>query len=634
MFADIHPLLRLPRSLGPFTYRLPKESAHPNDLIGQWVKIPFRRSLTNGILWSLRASPPPGVNSITEVTSFLDAPRVTAEQRKLVDYFSERYYLSHAAALRTLLPLPTRMPTQQTPVPAYRERLTLPRQHIQLLRALARRLALHAEGNVFLPLASLAERVTLLLLYLQGVPPKTQTSILVPTHQEGLRLWSALSRHFPGRVRFLSSALSASSFWSQWTDAARQTNGIFICTRKGLCPPFCSLGRIIVDLASDPSYKNADQNPRFQTKTLAAEMAGLYKVPIVYMDAQPTLALWSRPEMVIERTVSPLPQKRRASELPPTGMKTTTVRFSLEAEAMLEHARSAPCLLFCNRRGYARRILCRECGWVLRCPRCNIPVSEHLARVPHCHHCGASVVLPKRCPMCGGVRLMGRGVGTEKVAEELSQRYPSRRVVTVDKEHATVPTLRPDDLVVATEKILQTPFLPTFGSCIIMNIDDLLQYPDFGTVERAYLLLERLCSLVRPSGTVVFQTENHGQPILTSLVQRTPEAVYTDESRIRSLLSLPPLSSTTLLLGNAPSSAEVDVAAAAVGRTLQLLEASRYRIVGPLIPFPERIGRRYRRIFLIHSLSKNARAATLGDILSRLPAHWLIDIEPESFSLS
>lgn len=628
MLIDVYPLKRLPRSLGPFTYRVPSALlAQQKKIDGAWVRIPFRGKSIDGIAWERRASAPKAVKSISDISEILDVPRLTREQRLLIARFSERYFISPALAFWAMFPerpkilhkTPTALPDTGS------HRYTIGRNRQQNILALVRKTPKPGHP-VFLSLGPLAERLTFLLSFIGRRHEPKQTLVVVPTNQEGHWIKSFLMKRFGSRVLFLSSEMSRSAFWGTWTAAATQKDGIFISTKVGLLAPFASLGSIFCDLASDPNHKQEDQNPRYDARTLVCDLAEFHRTACFFLDAKPPLSIWN--DARIEK--SALPEKPSRSSVVDLRQRQTdrTPLLSDEAKALLKNTAGAT-LVFLNRRGTARSVTCRDCGWSLHCPRCRIPMSPRDVQFLTCHRCNSRVAVPTLCPSCHGARLVSKGYGVERLTETLRTAFPDRRVIAIDKE--TVQHVHRGDIVVATEKILQIMPGAPFQALMIANLDALLQYPDYRIAERAYLLVERLCAYVGPHVPVLIQTFNPEQSIVRAIVSRSAETFYAEEMTLRKALFLPPVKTVLRVIGNSQTRIALEEESKELAQRFSKVAQKEVRVVGPSIPTPEVSGRRYRRFFTLHVLSDGPLPDTLRTVLTELPASWSVDTEEKSY---
>lgn len=634
MYADVFPLQRLPRTLGPFTYRIPDKKTEKLTEKGSWVTIPFRGRVSDGIVWALRDLPPPGVQKLLSIVSVDRERSLTREQYALADFLATRSIVSPAVALSALLPTPTKPKISPKSDSDHRlqQRLTLPKQRDREIVSALRAVPQNDASVNFFPLATLAERVACILHCAQrSYTQKRQMLVVAPTQVEALRIWSALGERLAHRSILLHGSLSKGAYWERWQRVRRTPNAIVISTRQGLGAPFCSLGYVIVDLESDPSHKQADQNPRYHARTLALELARLQRAPLLCLDAQPTLALTLLPALRQAKNLLPIPQRRLVVDLTQQQSKTFRERLLPVSTIELLQAVTGPVLVFYNRRGAATSLRCNDCSWVLRCAKCMLTVPISGSAGAHCHRCGTKAHIPEFCPDCGSARLTERGVGVESVMTMLQQALPKRRVERCDREDAHV-TLGETSLVIATERILYLPLLPQFAMIVVLHLDHLLQFPDFSVAERAYLLIERLAALAVPGADVVLQTDCAEQPLLRALRKRDPELLYQEERAVRRSLAYPPLLPTIKLLGSAPTRAAAEASAAKVAKLLTTLPHELMRWSGPWTPSPERSGRQYRRYFQLTDLSGEKDLATLRAALTALPDTWHVDTEPDTFS--
>ncbi|MBI3956688.1 MAG: hypothetical protein HY340_01735 [Candidatus Kerfeldbacteria bacterium] len=628
MLINVYPLKRLPRSLGPFTYQVPVAlQRNDTDLVGAWVRIPFRGSGLDGIVWSREQRAPENVKRIAKVSEILPYPRLTREQRLILEFFWEQLFQPIGSVLWALFP--TRPKTERGKIdiqrPPANAALTLSRVRSELISAAAA-----DDGHPrFLRLTDLAERVAFILSLLRTTRRDRQTLVLASTHDDAYRLWSVLTPRLRDRAVLLTGALTPAQRWAAWTKAATHKNGLFISTKIGVLAPYQRLANILIDRAADDGHTQADQNPRYNAQTVARELARLHESRLVLFDAQPTLAHWADPEVRLAESPAPVPQSRTIVHRAASRGTGGAGFFSDKALQSITASTGAVAVLH-NRKGYATLVRCQECGWLLRCPVCALLIGTRQRQSPRCQRCGTGADIPAHCPTCGSTRLAERGGGIERIAAELREHFPGRRIVTLDRE--TEPTHLDGDIVVATEKLLYWPALPRFALLVVPDVDAHLLYPDVRTVERAFLILERAAALLLPNAHAIFQTHDPGQPIIGSLRTRDPQTLYTDELELRKRLALPPAMRVLRLLGGERSAAAVTASAHDVLASLRTVDPGAVRISPALAPVPEKRGTRHRRTILVTILSGQATPDTLRDVLMKLPDTWFVDPEPLSLN--
>lgn len=632
MYAEVIPTLRLPRTIGPLTYRIPDEllKSAPPPQPGSWVVVPFRRQRCDGIVWKITKRTLAG-KTIRAVLLLPAAPALTAEQLQLMLWLQQTYAISFSLALLTMLPSRPKRPRQRASVQASAQKrasapLTIAPNRANVIGAAVHR-ALQHGGTAFLQLGALADRVVALRAAVRQVKGN-QLLIVAPTHIAAERLAGHIRPGVQRHVIVLHGELPPAVLWERWQAVAAHRDALIISTRRGLFAPFGRLGAVIVDTETDPNHRQRDHNPRYDGRTVASELSRLHRCPLLALDAVPTLRLSLQREL-------------RIPALPGRGQR----RIAVDMKAERQHRRWEPlaaateefvratnglALLFLNRRGIVRSLHCFECRWVFACLACALPLVHFAVGEWRCGRCCREAPEPTACPRCRSVRLQMRGMGTQSLETWARHRFPDRPVIRIDREQANalLPALA---VVVATEQILHLSDLPQFACVVMVHAESTLHLPDFSALERGVQLLERVAALGAATARVVFQTYNPAQPAIRALAEGAWRQFYREELRMRAKLALPPAARVLMLLGRFATDREATARAAALRATLSgathLLPAGS-SIEGPMLPaVPEQ--ERHRRTFLVR-LSGATRPATLHRVLSAIPPPWLVDAEPDT----
>ncbi len=631
MYVDVLPLKRLPRSLGVFTYQIDLQDP-PEAIMGRWVRVPFRKQTLDAILWRTHGSKPAG-KTVLPITEVLPLPALSEEQRRMASFLAEETFVSLSHALLVMLPpRPLRSSASKKSPPILGEtgNLTLPRSRQALLHALAHQFASSAPTKpTFLPLGPLEERASFLLSYLSD-RPRHQHLIVAPTIEEIQRLAPLLRRRFGDRCLILHGQMAKGMFWERWQSVAHHHDVILLTTKRGIFAPFTNLRSIVLDLETDPSHHQAEQNPRYHVRDMLLRLAQLHRASFFALDAIPSLALAALPHLSTPE-IQLLPQRRQTVDLTTERQRRS---FAPLAESVVELLRQArgTAVLFHNRRGYSRSWRCSDCGWLARCATCSLPLIFHAEGLLRCHRCGVAVEARATCPQCAGTRLNAAGTGTERLEEYAHSVLGDKTIVRIDHEQPRLTEQTTPDIIVATEQLLALPVLPRVATLVITNIDALLQVPDFAVAEHVLQLLERLAALVIPNGTVIVQTYDVDQPVVRAFVQRHPDLLYRQELALRQKLVLPPAGKVVKLILKMRSPATADREANRLVQTLKQAGIPGVTIEGPILPRPERQGPWWRRFLLLRFLPEVKGVATLKHVLSALPDSWLVDSSPESLT--
>ncbi len=313
------------------------------------------------------------------------------------------------------------------------------------------------------------------------------------------------------RVATLHSGLSAVQRSRAWAAIAAGRIPVVIGTRSAVFAPCPDLGLIIVDEEAEPSYKN-QAAPRYHTRDVAVQRAHLEGIPVVLGSATPSLETWKNVREKKHYHLIRMPTRVRGLAMPRVhladmreehlarkGVHMLSRRMEAYLGGTLERGEQAVLLL--NRRGYAGFLHCPRCRTVITCPHCSVHLVFHATtQLAHCHYCHEKLTLPEICPKigCGG-KIVRFGIGTQRVEEELREKFPSARVRRMDSDAMRKPADYADvlaafenrdfDVLVGTQMIakgLDFPFVSFVG---VISADTALALNDFRSEERTFQLV-------------------------------------------------------------------------------------------------------------------------------------------------
>lgn len=373
------------------------------------------------------------------------------------------------------------------------------------------------------------------------------------------------------QVAILHSNLSEGERHDEWRKVLDQKARIVIGARSAIFSPVRHLGLIVVDEEHENSYKQ-DTVPRYQARDIAVVRAALEKCPVLLGSATPSLESWNNVRTgkyglaVMRQRIDDrkLPVIRiidmrnegRKSESGPTILST---RLRLAMEERLK--RGEQTILFLNRRGFARNILCPECGYVGTCRHCSTTLTLHRKddRLI-CHICGFAQLPPRQCPECGGRSIVNAGYGTERVEEIFRQVFADARIARVDtdtmkRKNQLRDTLnafrsRKIDILLGTQMIAKGLDFPNVTLVGVLNADVGLHIPDIRAGERTFQLLTQVAGRAgrgELEGEVVVQTHTPHHPAIQFARHHDFEGFADYELALRERFSHPPFSHLALI---------------------------------------------------------------------------------------
>jgi primosomal protein N' (replication factor Y) len=424
--------------------------------------------------------------------------------------------------------------------------------------------------------------------------------VLVPEIALTPQTAERFERAFAERVAVLHSALSERERYEAWHAAARGHLDVIVGARSAVFAPLPNVGMIVVDEEHESSYRQ-DHVPRYHALDVARERMRRAGGIVLLGSATPALEDYARAKA---GRFPLLRMRERATALPLPTTHIVDMARAFEAggnrtfsTALLEAigerlARGEKSVLFVNRRGAARFVLCRACGHVPGCRRCSTSLVLHREEGRlRCHYCDAQRAIPEVCPSCGGGPIAAYGVGTQRVAAEVESLFPGARVVRMDADtttrigdHARLLDrfAREADVLVGTQMVAKGLDFPEVTLVGVVAADLDLHFADYRAAERTFDLIVQVCGRsgrARP-GEAFIQTFNAAHPAIVCAAQHDYERFAHGELIERRALRWPPFVRLVFVgvLGRDRGAVE-----AAIDRYAAILRAdSRWEVLGPV----------------------------------------------------
>jgi primosomal protein N' (replication factor Y) len=512
-----------------------------------------------------------------------------------------------------------------------------------------------------------------------------QVVMMVPEISLTPQAVERVAGRFPGRVAVLHSRLSDVERLEEWQRIRHGDVDIVVGPRSALFAPLPHPGLVVVDEEHDASYKQ-DSSPRYHARDCAAVLGRLTGATVVLGSATPDVGtyhaacsgrvsllelperpVWERAVSFEQRALSnaaPRPSQlttHNSRPLPP--VEIVDMRQELKSgnrgmfsEALLtalnetlRHNHQA--LLFLNRRGNATVVLCRDCGFVVRCPNCDIPSTYHhvksrgYAVSPRliCHRCDKRAVSPRACPACRSVRIRFLGVGTQKVEEEVARLFPGARVLRWDRDvtggkeaHEQILrafTRHEADILVGTQMIAKGLDFPLVTLVGVISADTGLHMPDFRAPERSFQLLTQVAGRAGRASLpskVVVQTYTPEHYAVQAAQHHDYHRFYREEMSFRGSAGYPPFARLVRLVYSNEDESRCRQGAtnlrSILDRAIAEQEAVGVEIIGPAPCFVSRMKNRYYWQVIARGPASGAKQ--LHALLDYVPPGWTIDVDP------
>ncbi len=451
-----------------------------------------------------------------------------------------------------------------------------------------------------------------------------QAIFLLPEIALTVAMVERFHNRFGQSVSVLHSRLSEGERSDQYERAKKGEISVMIGPRSALFTPFSNLGLIILDEEHEPSFQNENQ-PKYHTREVAIQRAGMYGAKVVMGSATPSVDSFYKAKKGIYQLYT---MKERVGDSVLPKVTVVDMRRELKARNRSIFSRELACairealarkkqtLLFLNRRGYAGFVSCRSCGEVLKCPHCDVSLTEHTTGKLVCHYCGYEQWKNKKCPSCGSPYIAAFGIGTQKVEEYAKREFPNARILRMDGDT----TSRKGDY----ERILAT--FASGGADILIGTQMAAKGHDFANVavvgavaadltmfvndyrssERTYQLLSQAGGRAgrrQEKGRVFIQTYQPEHYCIEAAKKQDYEAFYENEISYRQLLNYPPMGQMMAILVLSKKEEQVELATKLLGGAIQEQIGSLV-MIGPAKATVYKIQDQYRKVIYLKGKEK------------------------------
>ncbi len=453
-----------------------------------------------------------------------------------------------------------------------------------------------------------------------------QAIMLIPeialTYQTLVRFY----RRFGDRVSVMNSRLSAGERSDQYERAARGDIDIMIGPRSALFTPFERLGLVIIDEEHESSYKS-ESMPKYHAREVAGELCRMKNASLVLGSATPSIESYYRAKKGSLKLFT-LKERLAGGQLPQVYVEDLRSElksgnrsiFSRRLYGLINDRlkKGEQTILFLNRRGYAGFVSCRACGHVMKCPHCDVSLSEHTDRYRNmsrlvCHYCGFSMQGVTNCPQCGSKYILGFRAGTQQIEELLHREFPSARVLRMDADTTKSKDSYEQilsqfaneeaDILVGTQMIVKGHDFAKVTLVGILAADMSLHAGDYRAGERTFQLLTQAAGRAGRStlpGEVVIQTYQPEHYAVVHAANQDYEHFFAEEIAYRDLMMYPPVAHmmAVLVLSDDEKAGAVQAQALAA-RVKQQFDDKRLVMIGPTEACIGKINDVYRYIFYI-----------------------------------
>ncbi len=397
---------------------------------------------------------------------------------------------------------------------------------------------------------------------IEKVIKNNKTAImLVPEITLTTQIVNRFYSRFGNEVAIFHSALSDGEKHDEYKKIAKREVKVVVGTRSAVFVPLENIGIIVIDEEHSTNYKQ-DNTPRYHALDIAKKRAETHNAPLVLGSATPSLETYARATKGVYKLInlttrignSKLPKITLIDMAPEYKKRNMIISEKLNESIIEKLNKKEQIMLFLNRRGFTTIVTCKNCGFTFKCPHCEITLTYHkTSNNLRCHYCGYTLLNPKTCITCQEDALTSYGLGTEKLEQEIKEKYPKARIVRMDADtttkkgsHENIITMIENeevDIILGTQMISKGLDFPKVTLVGVINADDSLNIPDFRSGEYTFSLLSQVSGRAGRSnlpGEVIIQTFNEEDKTLNFVKNNNYLELYKYEMNVRRMLKYPP----------------------------------------------------------------------------------------------
>lgn len=484
--------------------------------------------------------------------------------------------------------------------------------------------------------------------------------MLVPEISLTPQMVQRFKSRFGEHVAVMHSGLSQGEKYDEWRKIERGEAEVVVGARSAIFAPIENIGVIIIDEEHEASYKQ-EETPRYHARDLAIWRSEYHHCPVVLGSATPSLESRARAQKNVYQRLRLTQRANQAATLPTIDVvdmrqevengNVSSFSMSLQEKLQERLEKNEQSVLLLNRRGYSSFVMCRDCGYVLPCPNCDISLTLHMdSKTMKCHYCGHEERIPYHCPNCGQDKIRYYGTGTQKVEEELQTLLPDSRILRMDvdttrRKGAHEKILRTfgegqADILLGTQMIAKGLDFPNVTLVGVLNADTALNLPDFRSSERTFQLLTQVsgrAGRAEKPGEVIIQSFNPEHYAIQLAKAQDYEDFYTKEMYIRHRGDYPPYYFTVQITASHPEENEAAKQMFQIATKLKQGLSPQAILLGPTPNAIMRVNNRYFYQVIIKYKQEPMLQPLLKEILTdtqRATARGLklsIDAEPMNF---
>ena len=451
-----------------------------------------------------------------------------------------------------------------------------------------------------------------------------------------------ISRFGKETIAVLHSKLSIGERHDEWERIKENKAKIVIGARSAIFAPVKDLGIIIIDEEHDSSYKS-EASPKYDAKEVAKKIAKQENVPLVLGSATPDLRTFYNAKETEKITLLELTKRANNSNLPKVEIVDLKQELANGNRSMLSFGLyqaieqnlkdKLQTILFLNRRGYSTFIMCRNCGYTVKCKNCNISMTYHsYENKLKCHYCGYEENVVTKCPECGSDKIRYFGTGTQKLEQEILKQFPQAKTIRMDVDTVTKKNSHEQilnkfkndgiDILIGTQMVVKGHHFPKVTLVGVIAADSSLNIDDYRATERTFQILTQVAGRAGREnlpGKVIIQTYNPENFSIQDAQKQNYQEFYETEITLRKQLKYPPFCDIIIIGFNSLNEAEIKkVSNKAYEYLIKNLNNEEFKTFKPMPSPIDKIQNRFRwRIIIKGNMNEQANGV-LNDLLKEI----------------
>lgn len=627
-YAEVIPLVKLPKSLGVFDYKVPAGLIYQIK-IGQLVEIPFRKKNIFGIVTTLKNEAGIINKKIKEIVSIKNKNILAPYHLNLIFWLSENYFQSPALILKSLIP----------PIPKKGHAIQADTQSSK--NRSAKKIINSASLDIFHNSIIYGDYPGELPVQIIDAYKKLNQQVLylLPETDAVHKKLKIIEKYYnANEIGVITGPISKTKNYILWKKILRNEIKIVIGTRRAVFAPFSNLGAILMESEDDQSYKQWDQNPRYNAREVAIKICELTRSKLFLLSHAPSVTTYSKTLKNFNKKFYPWTGKEYEMVDLKNEPKTFPYKnISHRVREILDTLQGQGIIMI-NRKGSSRSVICKSCGHTFRCPTCSLPYGYQTApqEILRCNVCATTIALPEKCPVCENIEYKFQGAGTQKIADEIRALYPKYSLEILDgdtpakkkKEIIAYFKNKKIKILIATQSIFNDVVADKLIDVVaILSTDMLFNIPEYFSEERAWQFIIKSSTY---SNTIIIQTLNPDNFAVACAAKNDFDAWYLSELQKRKLFRYPPFSKLIKIIfqNTIKNNAETDASNVAK-KMKEIIKSDNLSIevFGPIDPYAI-ITRKFYRVHIILKILKNNES--LQKLMQTVPESCLIDVDPIS----